>query len=55
MREDAFQAGRIVRDAILGLPDRLADVLAAENDPANIQRLLRDELEVALERLAERE
>jgi len=54
VREEAFQAGRIVRDAILGLPDRLADILAAETDPGNVQRLLRDELEIALERLSER-
>ena len=55
VREDAFQAGRIVRDAILALPDRLADILAAENNPGKVHQLLRDELELALEQLSGRE
>ncbi len=48
VREDAFRAGRIIRDALLGIPDRLADILAAEKDPRQIRQLLEEELETIL-------
>ena len=51
VREDAFRAGRIIRDALLGIPDRLADILAAEQDPRQVRQCLQDELESALEQL----
>ena len=53
VKEDAFRAGRIVRDALLGIPDRQADVLAAETDPARIRQLLMDELEAILKELSQ--
>ena len=52
VRDDAFRAGRIVRDALLGIPDRLSDILAAENDPQIIRQLLLDELEQILNDLS---
>ena len=53
MYEEGFQLGRQVRDAVLGVPDRLADILAAEQDPVKIRQLLQDELEMTLTSLAE--
>ena len=53
MYEEGFQLGRQVRDAILSVPDRLADILAAEQDPVKIRQLLQDELEMTLISLAE--
>ena len=52
VKEEAFSAGRMVRDALLGIPDRQADVLAAESDPAKIRQLLVDELETILNELS---
>ena len=52
VRDDAFQAARMVRDALLGIPDRLADVLAAETDPKKIRELLMNELEDILNELS---
>ena len=53
VREDAFQTGRIVRDGLLGIPDRMADVLAAESNPAEVRRILMDELELILVKLSD--
>ena len=53
VRDDAFQTGRMVRDGLLGIPDRMADVLAAENDPAEVRRMLMDELELVLVKLSD--
>ena len=52
VRVQAFKAARRVRDAILGLPDRLAPVLAAMSEPAEIHRTLAAELRQALEELS---
>ncbi|WP_263080077.1 hypothetical protein [Endozoicomonas sp. Mp262] len=52
VREDAFRAGRIIRDALLGIPDRLADILAAEQEPRQIRQLLEEELENILRELS---
>ena len=53
VRDDAFQTGRMVRDGVLAIPDRMADVLAAESDPAKVRQLLLDELETVLEKLSD--
>ena len=53
MYEEGFQLGRQVRDALLGIPDRQADILAAESDSANIGKLLRSELELVLQQICE--
>ena len=52
VRQDAFKAGRIIRDELLAIPDRLADVLAAKDDSATVRRIICDELELVLRRLS---
>jgi hypothetical protein len=55
-REVEEASGRAVatetRDAILGVPDRISAILAAETQPARVHELLTDELMTALERLS---
>jgi len=43
---------RVLRDGLLGLPDRLASTLAAENDQRKVHVLLRTEITRELEALA---
>ena len=52
VRQDAFKAGRIIRDELLAIPDRMADVLAAEDDPRKVRELLQEELEAILNAMA---
>ena len=47
----AFNRVRVVRDALLGIPERLAAVLAAESDQAKVHALLASEVRQALEEL----
>ncbi|UYM16203.1 hypothetical protein [Endozoicomonas euniceicola] len=54
VRSDAFKAGKMVRDGLLALPDRLADLLAAESDPATVRTLLVNEIEAVLHQLSDR-
>jgi hypothetical protein len=49
----SFDCARTVRDAILGVPDRIAAELAAETDTGRVHRRLENELRVALASLAE--
>ncbi|MEO7862070.1 MAG: hypothetical protein ABIU05_16895 [Nitrospirales bacterium] len=51
VEQDAFRAGRLVRDSILALPDRLAGILAAESDQRKTHALLTKELRQALQGL----
>lgn len=44
----AFNKARVVRENLLNIPDRLAAVLAAENDPAKVHALLAAEVRQAL-------
>ena len=44
--------GRQVRDGILNVVDRVADILAAESDPRRVRKLLEGELLQALEVLS---
>ena len=53
VRNDAFKAGWIIRDELLAIPDRLADVLAAEDDPGTVRKVIFDELELVLNRISE--
>ena len=48
---EAFRVGRTVRDALMGLPDRLSGVLASESDQRNTHALLTKEIRQALEAL----
>lgn len=49
---EAFRVGRLVRDAVLNIPSRLAGILAAETDQRRVHDLLEQELRQALEALA---
>ena len=52
VRKTVAEAVRTIRDGILGLPDRLATVLAAESDPKKVHVILKTELTRELEGLA---
>ena len=47
----AFNRARIVRDALLSIPDRLAAVLAAETETPKVHALIAAEIRQALEEL----
>lgn len=49
----ASSSHRILRDAILSIPDRIASQLAAESDTVATHRMLEDELRAVLDHLAE--
>ncbi len=51
MRREATTIARQVRDALTNIPDRLAAVLAAERDEAQVHYLLLKELTAALDEL----
>lgn len=53
VKVEAFRTARRVRDQILAIPDRLAPLLAAEDDALEVNRLLVGELRAALEALAD--
>lgn len=53
VRREAFALARAVRDALMGLPDRVAPMLAATADAAQCHRLLSEEIRVALRGLAD--
>jgi hypothetical protein len=44
VKRAAFEKARIARDALLAIPDRLAPLLAAEQDPAQVHAILAQEL-----------
>lgn len=52
VRKTIIDAARALRDGILGLPDRLATVLAAETDAKKVHVTLKTELSRELETLA---
>ncbi len=47
----AFNKARVVRDALLNIPERLAAVLAAESDARRVHQLMVAEIRLALEEL----
>lgn len=47
-----FRVGRIVRDALLNIPSRIAGILAAESDQRKVHDLLEREIRQALEVLS---
>ena len=53
VKAEAFSLARAVRDALMGLPDRVAPLLAATADAAQCHRLLSEEIRVALRGLAD--
>ena len=48
VRKQAFSLARGVRDGLMGIPDRVAPMLAATQDAAQVHRLLSEEIRVAL-------
>ena len=51
VEKEAFRIGRLVRDAVLSVPDRLAGLLAAETDQHKVHTMIMRELSRALEDL----
>ena len=49
-----FRLARVVRDAVLNIPARLAGVLASENDEKKVSQILENELRDALEAIVSR-
>ncbi len=52
MQVAAFTRGRVVRDNMLNIADRVAGTLAAESDVDRVHRILSDEIRMALDVLA---
>jgi hypothetical protein len=53
VKSQAFALARGLRDGLMALPDRLAPMLAATQDAAQVHRLLSEEIRVALRVLAD--
>lgn len=51
VRESIFTQGRVVRDAMLNIPDRVSSVIATMMDPAEIHAFLTKEIRMAIEDL----
>lgn len=51
VRSEAYKLAKTVRDAILNVPDRIANELASYDEPAKIHERLTQELILALEEL----
>jgi hypothetical protein len=52
VKREAFALAKAVREALINIPDRVANQLAGESDPAAVHQLLSDELISALGQLA---
>ena len=52
-KRERFKSARSVRDAMLGIPDRLSAELAGETDQFAIRKRLDDEIRQALENIAD--
>lgn len=55
VKQKAFGMGRIVRDALMTLSDRICHEVAAESDPITVREILEREHRNVLEELASRE
>jgi phage terminase Nu1 subunit (DNA packaging protein) len=53
VRDQAFRAARAARDVLEAIPDRIGDTLAGMTDGDAVRKLLRDELENALDAMAQ--
>lgn len=53
VRAQIFALGRRVRDTLLGIPDRLAPVLAGQADAAAIHRIMSEEILASLSELSD--
>ena len=52
VKKEAFNVAKTVREALINIPDRVANLLAAESDASAIHMALTQEITQALERLA---
>lgn len=52
VKVDAFKVARSVRDALMNIPDRVSNLLAAETDPAKVHAMLADEIRIVLSKLS---
>lgn len=55
VRLGAFNMARKARDQLIALPERLATVLAAVKEPAEVQRILEEEVERICQEIADAE
>jgi len=55
VRLGAFNMARKARDQLIALPERIAAVLAATEDAAQVQRLLEEEIETICQEIADAE
>ena len=53
VRSEQYRVARMVRDAIRGIPDRIAAQLAAETDPHRVRLLLLGGIDLALAKLSD--
>lgn len=51
VKKDAFKIGRVLRDLLLNLPHKLSHELAAETNPATIEKLLDSEIRQTLDEI----
>ncbi len=51
VKKDAFNIARKLRDNLLNIPDRLADILAAESDSIKIRQMINSEIKQVLEEI----
>lgn len=52
VKREAFNLGKTIREALLNIPDRVANQFAAESDPQAVHLALTGEIRQALEQLA---
>jgi hypothetical protein len=52
VRQAMFAKGRIIRDGILNVPDRVSSLIATINDASQIHEILMKELREVLEKLS---
>lgn len=53
VKREAFALGRALRDQLMGIPDRVASMVAATNDARQVHHLLTEEIRVALRGLSD--
>lgn len=51
VEDEAFRLGRVIRDNLLNIPERVSHLLAAESDPVKVHEILRSEIHQVLEAL----
>jgi len=48
VKEECFKAGRLCRDTLQNVPDRIAAIVAAETDEDKVREILQKEVETAI-------